>query len=121
MQLTHRSSSAQVFDAFVAAEKGNYSGLAYLLVAYDMMWFHAMNFGENVSKVLSADYDPDWDYEAKMDPPGSIIGSPVGEYLGAFKYGGWPIKPIAEEYRKLRHITLICQTLQSFTEKNVNV
>ncbi len=104
MQLMHRSSAAQVFDAYVAAEKGDYSGLAYLSVAYDKMIPNSSNWGERASKAVSADYDPKRDYEAEMDPAGSIIGSPVSKQdWGSFKKGGWPIKPIPKEYRGLQY------------------
>jgi hypothetical protein len=62
----------------------------------------ALNWGDNASKALSADYDPARDYEAEMMPPGSILGSPMSKLLGVMKYGGWPIKPIPELYRKLQ-------------------
>jgi len=102
MFLYHRDSAAQVFDAFVAAERGDYSGLALLSFFYDRMIPKALNWGDNVSKALSADYDPARDYEAEMMPPGSILGSPMSKILGGLKYGGWPVKPIPEPYRKLQ-------------------
>ena len=99
MFLYHRDSAAQVFDAFVAAERGDYSGLALLSFFYDRMIPRALNWGDNASKALSADYDPARDYEAEMMPPGSILGSPMSKILGGLKYGGWPIRPIPEQYR----------------------
>ena len=103
-QLFHRGSAAQVFDAYVAAEEGDYSGLAYLSVAYDMMIPNSSNWGERASKAVSADYDPKRDYEAEMDPAGSIIGSPLSKQdWGSFQKGGWPIKSIPKEYRKLQY------------------
>jgi hypothetical protein len=103
MLLYHRNSAVQVFDAYVAAEKGDYSGLALLSVMYDRMIPKALNWGDNASKAISADYDPTRDYEAEMVPSGSILGSPRSTTLGTMKYGGWPIKPIPEEYRKLQY------------------
>jgi len=104
MQLMHRASAAQVFDAYVAAEKGDYSGLAYLSVAYDRMIPNSSNWGERASKAFSADYDPQRDYEAEMDPVGSIIGSPVSKLdWSNLQKGSWPIKPIPEEYRTLQY------------------
>ncbi|TKJ45609.1 hypothetical protein CEE35_03390 [Candidatus Aerophobetes bacterium Ae_b3b] len=104
MQLMHRASAAQVFDAYVAAEKGDYSGLAYLSVAYDKIIPNSSNWGERASKAVSADYDPKRDYEAETDPAGSIIGSPVSKQdWGSLEKGGWPIKPIPKEYRKLQY------------------
>ncbi|UCE41890.1 MAG: alpha/beta fold hydrolase [Candidatus Aminicenantes bacterium] len=102
MFLYHRDTAAQVFDAFVAAEEGDYSGLALLSFFYDRMMPKALNWGDSVSKALSADYDPARDYEAEMMPPDSILGSPMSKLWGLMKYGGWPIKPISEEYRKLQ-------------------
>lgn len=102
MFLYHRDSAAQVFDAFVAAEGGDYSGLALLSFLYNRMMPKALNWGDNASKALSADYDPARDYETEMMPPGSILGSPVSKLLGVMKYGGWPIKPIPEQYRRLQ-------------------
>jgi pimeloyl-ACP methyl ester carboxylesterase len=103
MFLYHRDTAAQVFDAFVAAEEGDYSGLALLSFFYDRMIPKALNWGDSVSKALSADYDPDRDYEVGMVPPGLILGSPMSKLWGLMKYGGWPIKTIPEEYRKLQN------------------
>jgi len=103
MLLYHRDSAAQVFDAFVSAEKGDYSGLAFLSVMFDKMIPRALNWGDNASKAFGADYDPARDYEAEMMPPGSILGSPMSKLFGIMKYGGWPIKPIPEEYRSLQY------------------
>ncbi len=102
MFLYHRDTAAQLFDAFIAAENGDYSGLAFLSFFYDRMMPAALNWGDNASKALSADYDPTRDYEKEMMPPGSILGSPMSKILGGLKYGGWPIEPIPEEYRKLQ-------------------
>jgi pimeloyl-ACP methyl ester carboxylesterase len=102
MFLYHRDTAAQLFDAFIAAENGDYSGLAFLSFFYDRMMPTALNWGDNASKALSADYDPTRDYENEMMPPGSILGSPMSKILGGLKYGGWPIKPIPEKYRKLQ-------------------
>lgn len=93
---------AEVFGAFVAAEKGDPSGLALLSFMYDRMIPKAVNWGDNLSKVMSADYDPNSDYEAEMMPVEAILGSPMSKILGAMKYGGWPIKSIPEQYRQLQ-------------------
>jgi pimeloyl-ACP methyl ester carboxylesterase len=103
INLYHRDSAAQVFDAFVAAEKGDYSGLALVSFFYNKMLPKALNWGDNVSKAMSADYDPNRDYETEMMPPGSILGSPMSKILALMKYGGWPIKPIPGEYRQLQY------------------
>ena len=102
LMLYHKKTTVQMLDAFVAAEKGDYSGLAYLSFMYDQMIPYAMNWAENISKAFSADFDPDRDYYDAMMPPGSIIGAPVSVLFEMGKYGAWPIKPIPEEYRKLQ-------------------
>lgn len=95
---------AMLFDAFVAAEGGDYRGLAYLTFCYDLTVPPVLSNGDYPSKFISADYDPGRDYEAEMDLPGAIIGSPVSELLfGPMKYGGWPIESIPEEYRSARY------------------
>lgn len=103
MLLYSTSTAAQVFDAYVAAEKGDWSGLALVSVMFDRMIPKAMNWGDNAAKAMSADYDPARDYEADMMPPGAILGSPLSKLMAVQRYGGWPIKPIPQEYRKLRY------------------
>jgi pimeloyl-ACP methyl ester carboxylesterase len=106
LQLSHVGSAAMVFDAFVAAGNGDYSGLAFLSASYDMMMPNIWNrnWGEGCSKAVSSDYDPERDYMSEMMPKGSIFGSPVSKMLwGALQYGGWPIKPIPAKYRTLQH------------------
>lgn len=102
MFLYNRDTAAQLFDAFIAAEDGDYSGLAFLSFIYDRMMPTALNWGDSASKAISADYDPTRDYENEMMPPDSILGSPMSKMFGFMKYGGWPIKPIPEEYRRLQ-------------------
>ncbi|MCP4381686.1 MAG: alpha/beta fold hydrolase [Hyphomicrobiales bacterium] len=101
-QLFHRGDAAKVFDAYVAAEKGDYAGLAFLSVAFDQIIPTVANFGDRASKALSADFDADRDYLADMNPPDSILGSPLSAELGGVGDDSWPIEPIPEEYRTLR-------------------
>jgi len=101
LQLMNTGTAAAVFDAFVAAENGDYSGLAFMSFAYSQMLPTMLHWGDLFSKGM-ADHDPLRDYEADMDPPGSIIGSPGSKlYFGGAPHGGWPMQPIAEEYRQL--------------------
>lgn len=103
MFLYQTGTAAQVFDADVAAEKGDLSGLAFFSVMYDKMIPKALNWGDNAAKAFSADYDPTRNYETDMVPQGSIFGSPLSKLWGIAKYGGWPINPIPEEYRRLQY------------------
>jgi pimeloyl-ACP methyl ester carboxylesterase len=101
MMLYHLETAVQVLEAFVAADEGDYAGLALLSFFFDQMIGSAVNWGDNVSKAMSADYEPERDYITDMNPPSSILGSPFSQLLGLMRYGGWPIQPIPEEYRRL--------------------
>ena len=98
-----REMTNQAFDAFVAAEKGDYNGLAYL----NAMWSNVVdmfNWGDLIAKTYCTKTGPDRDYESEMDPPDSIIGSPLSKLgWGLLKYINWPIKPLPEEYRKIQY------------------
>lgn len=95
--------TAQAFDAFVAAKGGDYSGLAFMNLMWEQVvdWF---NWGDMFSKIYSTKTGPERDYELEMDPPGSIIGSPLSKLGWApLKYGDWPICPLPERYRNPQH------------------
>ena len=101
--LYHRTSAPMIFDAFVAAENGDASGLALLSLAYNRVLPSMMCWGDLASKAVSADFDASRDYVAEMDPPSATLGSPLGKLLwGSSHYGSWPIQPLPREYRGLR-------------------
>ncbi len=101
--LYHRQTAPLVFDAYIAAENGDPSGLALMSMAYNHILPSLMTWGEMASKAVSADFDSTRDYFTEMDPPTSIIGSPMGKLLwGPLRYGAWPLRTIPEEYRKLQ-------------------
>jgi pimeloyl-ACP methyl ester carboxylesterase len=109
--LFHRQTAPLVFDAYVAAERGDPSGLALMSMAYNYTYPSMITWGEMASKAVSADFDSSRDYSTEMDPPTSMsrqssttgLGSPMGKLLwGPLRFGAWPIKPIPEEYRKLQ-------------------
>jgi TAP-like protein len=60
-----------------------------------------LNAGDFALKILtSGDVDLSRDWEADMDPPGSIIGSPMCKLnWGPLKYCHVPIKTIPHKYR----------------------
>ncbi len=101
MMLYHRASAVQVIETYVAADGGDHAGLALLSFFYDQMIGGAVNWGDNVSKAMSADYDPDRDYATDMNPPGGIIGSPFSQLFGFMHHDAWPMAPIPDEYRQL--------------------
>jgi pimeloyl-ACP methyl ester carboxylesterase len=101
--LFHRQTAPLVFDAYVTAEHGDPSGLALMSIAYNYIVPSMMTWGEMAAKAVSADFDSSRDYSVEMDPPSSIMGSPMGKLLwGPLRFGDWLIKPIPEEYRKLQ-------------------
>lgn len=99
--LFNTGTAAQVFDAFVAAENGDYSGLAFLSLSFDEGLKHLLNSGDFALKILtSGDIDPKRDWENDMDPQGSVIGSPMCKMnWGPLKYCHFPVKTILRKYR----------------------
>ncbi len=101
--LFHRKTAAMVFDAYVAAERGDASGLALMSMAYNFVLPSIMVWGDLASKAVSADYDSTRSYAAEMDSAGLPLGSPMGKLLwGPLRSGRWPITLLPEEYRKLQ-------------------
>jgi len=106
--------AAQMFDAFVAADQGDYGGLALLSMGYDdelrkeSQRKHGPYHGEFFSKVMSSGLDPDRDWVREMDAEG-VLGSPAAKLLwGAASKGGWPIKPVPSSYRRDAAIDAQC-------------
>ncbi|RPH35514.1 alpha/beta hydrolase, partial [bacterium] len=101
--LFQRKTAAMVFDAYVAAEHGDASGLALMSLAYDHVLPSLMVWGDLASKAVSADYDSARSYDAEMDPADMPLGSPMGKLLwGPLRAGQWPTKQLPEEFRKLQ-------------------
>ena len=99
--------AALVFDAFVAAENGDWGGLALLSWGYDdelrkeLERTHGPYHGEFFSKVMSSGLDRERHWATAMQPTGSIIGSPAAALLwGAASGGGWPIRVIPRRFRR---------------------
>ncbi|UCH58380.1 MAG: alpha/beta fold hydrolase, partial [Anaerolineales bacterium] len=101
--LWHRGRAASAYDIYIAAENGDSSGLALMALMYDMMIPSYMTWGELAIKGVSADYDPDRDYLAEMNPPDSILGAPMSEFIWSGAQAmDWPIKPIPAEWRQVQ-------------------
>jgi pimeloyl-ACP methyl ester carboxylesterase len=106
--LYETESAAAVFDAFVAAEKGDPSGLALLVLGYDQAVQDTSRqyWGDFLSKLVSGGMDSTRDYDRELDPPGSILGSPSAKlWWTAASRGGWPVAQIPPQYQRLDTIT----------------
>jgi len=100
--LFHRNTAAMVFDAYVAADQGDPSGLALMSLAYDYLVPSMFTWGDLASKG-NADFDSSRNYAREMEPEGLPLGSPMGKLLwGPLTYGRWPMRQLSEEFRKLR-------------------
>lgn len=101
--LFHRGTAAIVFDAYLAAEGGDPSGLALMSLAYDFMIPSVITWGDFAAKG-SIDYDPARDWITEMNPPNSILGSPTSLMVGtaAQLSGGWPVAPMPDEFREVQ-------------------
>jgi pimeloyl-ACP methyl ester carboxylesterase len=98
--LFHRESAAMAFDAYVAAAEGDPSGLWLISAASAYIYPDIVNWGDNASKAVSADYQPERDYVHEMMPEDAILGAPLGSFLWAPAQGGrWPIEPIPQRFR----------------------
>lgn len=98
--LFHRSTAAQAFDAYLAAEQGDPAGLALMSLAYDFILPSMMTWGDLASKAVSADFDSTRNYFIEMDPSGIPLGSPMSKLLwGPLTFGPWPVNMISEEFR----------------------
>lgn len=101
--LFHRATAAMVFDSYVAAERGDPSGLALMSTAYDYVVPSLATWGDMACKAVSADFDSTLDYAEDMDSSKTPLGSPMTALLwGPLSYGHWPMKLVPEEFRKPR-------------------
>ncbi len=90
MMFFNRNTSAMVFDAYVAAERGDASGLALMSMAYYLFVPKSFVWGDFFAKGGSADLNPNRDYTATLRAPNSIIGSPVAFAIWAPLSQAWP-------------------------------
>jgi pimeloyl-ACP methyl ester carboxylesterase len=98
--LSDTQAASMVFDTWLAAAKGDYSGMAMLTLAGPMMFANATVWGENMAKAASADYDMTRELRADLNLMISILGSPRSEMAAAA--AGWPVNTIPEEYQQVQ-------------------
>jgi pimeloyl-ACP methyl ester carboxylesterase len=99
--LYHRNTAAMVFDAYLAAEKGDPSGLALMSLAYDMIISKVFIWGDLLTKGGNADFDSARDYN-DLRAPDSILGSPMSLLIWQPASQGWPLYRMADEFRQVQ-------------------
>jgi pimeloyl-ACP methyl ester carboxylesterase len=102
--LNYKAMTLQCFEAYVAAEQGDYTGLAQLNRYFDNI-VDVFNWGEMLSKTFSTDTGEIKDFEAALSLEDSIIGSPLSLLgWGLRQHTNWPVKTLPEAHRRLRKI-----------------
>ena len=100
--LESTTEAAKTIDLWLAAAEGDPSGMAVLTFIGPLLSAGPSIWGHNAALRASlGQFDPARDYRAELNPPDSIMGSPVSTaaYAG---YSGWPASLIPEEYRQVQ-------------------
>lgn len=93
--------SAQVFDAFIAAENGDYSGLAFMNMMYDMFSKMEYNWGDSFVKAMSADFDKDFNYLTGTESEIGLMGAYMSKAFATQSISNNPLTSIPEKFRSL--------------------
>lgn len=98
--LYYQTGAAQVFDAYVAAAEGDYSGLAMMSALSNMAFPRLLSF-DLLTKGYSLDYDPEFDYHG-LDSTEYII-DPVLSALAwtSVRHDTLTVSQVPPEYRRL--------------------
>ena len=93
-----QATTAQVFDAFAAAEHGDFSGLAFM----DFYWSSIVdlfNWGDMLAKTYCTETMQGRDYESLLNSESSIIGSPLALLgWGLRQNSEWPASRLPEDF-----------------------
>ena len=100
--LYHRTTAPMVFDAYLAAENGDPSGLALMSLAYNFTIPNMMTWGEFFAIGCSTDYQPGRDYRAELTTPNAVLGAPLSLLIWGSAAGNWPPDTIADQYRRVQ-------------------
>lgn len=97
--LYERSYVNMLFDAYISAEKGDFSSIAVMSLMYDQLMGNFDSVGDLLSKTYSSVTDPQRDFLSELDDADSVIGSPMSLMAwGAFQHSQWPVKPVNSEH-----------------------
>jgi hypothetical protein len=92
----------KIIDTWLAAAKGDPSGMAVFSWLGPNMFANASVWGHNAALRSSlGQFDPARDYRNDLNPPDSIMGSPASTAAYA-EYTAWPTSLIPEEYRQVQ-------------------
>jgi len=94
-----RSYANMVFDAYISAEKGDFSSIAAMCLMYEMFMGLIQYPGDLMAKTYSSVTDPDRDFVSELNDPDSLIGSPLSmiAWVG-FQYSHWPVISLVKEH-----------------------
>ncbi len=104
----HTRTSPYVFDAYVAAEHGDPSGLALMSAVYNLFIPRMMIWGDLFAKGHCADYDPNRKYAETLETPNSVMGSPQALLMWNAAQA-WPATMLPEALRRVQQCAV--QTL----------
>jgi pimeloyl-ACP methyl ester carboxylesterase len=94
-----RSYANMVFDAYVSAEKGDFSSIAAMCMMYEMFIGLIGYPGDLLAKTYSSVTNPERNFIAELNDPDSVIGSPVSLLAwGCFQYSHWPVISLVKEH-----------------------
>jgi pimeloyl-ACP methyl ester carboxylesterase len=94
-----RSYANMVFDAYISAEKGDFSSIAAMCLMYEMFIGLIQYPGDLLAKTYSSVTEPDRDFVSELDDPDSVIGSPLSMLAwGCFQYSHWPVISLVKEH-----------------------
>jgi pimeloyl-ACP methyl ester carboxylesterase len=91
----------KIFDGFIAAENGDHSGLALLIMMYDAKADKGEFTGDYIVKAVTADYQPNKNYMDAMNSKNNLLGAPLSKQFAIADLSGWKVPMIPEQYRKL--------------------
>lgn len=94
-----RSYANMVFDAYISAEKGDFSSIVAMCLMYEQFMGLIGFPGDLLAKTYSSVTNPDRDFFAELHDPDSVIGSPLSTLAwGGFQYSDWPVKSHIKEH-----------------------
>lgn len=97
--LYNKKTALQVIDSFIAAEEGDYSGMALMSMAYNYIMPEMMVWGDFFSKGM-IDYDHTRNYRKEFTSSPFVLGSPMS---ALFMDVGeiWPVKQPPQSFSNL--------------------